>query len=328
MVKSRKRKNYPPGCVEKQFRKTSRKHRSVKRKVSRKRKSSKRKVSRKRKTSRKKSAKKTSRKKTVVELLTDCKKKNLIYDKNTGKRRPRKKSGRKLKNPDVKSRKQTRKMKYNLKYGKIKFKMQTTCLRKLNNLENRLTKILNNVYTGVMIITKPGTQAKPTTLGFYGTRRTPLYPGYYLFTIQGAGISSHGIIIERRISMNDGTVSYHLFDPNGTRYTNQQAGGYNIDIVDDNGPHTLKTDISPQNLSWNPMGYCGLWTSVMAIFFSNFPATDRTKFYKYLKSNHVKFIEHIMTTIINHSGEYDTEHEVGGFIEYISDKINKVIYNN
>ncbi len=52
MLKSRKRKKCPPGCVKKPIRKVSRKRRSVKRKasrnMSRKRRSGKRKASRKR----------------------------------------------------------------------------------------------------------------------------------------------------------------------------------------------------------------------------------------------------------------------------------------
>jgi len=73
MLKSRKRKKCPPGCVKKPIRKTSRKRRSakkkasrkrrsVKRKVSRKRRSVKRKVSRKRRSVKRKASRKASRK--------------------------------------------------------------------------------------------------------------------------------------------------------------------------------------------------------------------------------------------------------------------------
>ena len=74
-----------------------------------------------------KQSKKKSRRraKTVAQKRADCKKKNLIYDKNTGRCRVRKKPGRKLKKSHVKSRKPKKAVKKK-KMKKSKFKMRPT----------------------------------------------------------------------------------------------------------------------------------------------------------------------------------------------------------
>ena len=80
MLKSRKRKKCPPGCVKKPIRKASRKRRSVKRKasrkVSRKRRSVKRKTSRKRRSVKRKASRKMSRKRRSAKKKASRKRKN------------------------------------------------------------------------------------------------------------------------------------------------------------------------------------------------------------------------------------------------------------
>jgi hypothetical protein len=102
MLKSRKRKKCPPGCVKKPIRKASRKRRSVKRKasrkVSRKRRSVKRKTSRKRRSvKRKVSRKRRSAKKKASRKRKSAKKKASRKRKSAKKKASRKRKSTKNK---------------------------------------------------------------------------------------------------------------------------------------------------------------------------------------------------------------------------------------
>jgi len=195
------------------------------------------------------------------------------------------------------------------------------CQLKIKNLERRLPEMLDMVH---------GIAQTPAVaiLDFNETRRRKFADGYYLYTIQERGNESHGVIIEKRTSRR-GYVSFYLFDPNGQKWAN--TSGYYLSIGYDKQELGLITSISPTK-SWNPMGLCGLWTCVMAIFLSNvrqnrdddkpFAKTDVKKFYAYCNENRVKFITEIYEQLITGTRlTYTTKSQCSMFIDAVVGKI-------
>ena len=92
-----------------------------------------------------------------------------------------------------------------------------------------------------------------------------LKDGYYMITIRERRNESHGVIVEKRTSPK-GNVSFYLFDPNGQKWANTLviflSASYQRQEI------RINHFISPPS-SWNPMGLCGLWTAIMAVYFSN-----------------------------------------------------------
>ena len=125
------------------------------------------------------------------------------------------------------------------------------------------------------------------------------------------------------------SVSFYLFDPNGQKWAN--TSGYYLSVGYNKQELGLLTSISPTK-SWNPMGYCGLWTCVMAIFFSNvkqsrgddkpFSKSDVKKLYKYLDQHKVKFINEINDQLIEGTRlTYTTASQCSMFIDAVVGKI-------
>tara|TARA_B100000902_G_C27292553_1_gene908008 strand:- start:1578 stop:2198 length:621 start_codon:yes stop_codon:yes gene_type:complete len=195
------------------------------------------------------------------------------------------------------------------------------CQLKIRNLEKRLPDMLDMVH---------GMAQTPAVavLDFNETRRRKFPDGYYLYTIQERGNESHGVIVEKRTSRR-GYVSFYLFDPNGQKWAN--TSGYYLSVGYNKQELGLLTSISPTK-SWNPMGYCGLWTCVMAIFFSNvkqsrgddkpFSKSDVKKLYKYLDQHKVKFINEINDQLIEGTRlTYTTASQCSMFIDAVVGKI-------
>ena len=195
------------------------------------------------------------------------------------------------------------------------------CQLKIRNLEKRLPEMLDMVH---------GMAQTPAVaiLDFNETRRRKFPDGYYMYTIQERGNESHGVIVEKRTSPK-GYVSFYLFDPNGQKWAN--TSGYFLSIGYDKQELGLLTSISPTK-SWNPMGLCGLWTEVMAIFFSNvkqsrsddkpFSKSDVKKLYKYLDQHKVKFITEIYEQLITGTRlTYTTASQCSMFIDAVVGKI-------
>jgi len=196
-----------------------------------------------------------------------------------------------------------------------------TCQLKIRNLEKNLPKMLDAVHD---LRTVPSV----SILDFNETRRRKFDDGYYMITIQERGNESHGVIVENRTSRR-GYVSFYLFDPNGQKWAN--TSGYFLTASYNKQELGLITSISPK-ASWNPMGLCGLWTAVMAIFFSNvrqsrgddkpFAKSDVKKLYKYLDTHKIKFITEIYEQLITGTRlSYTTKSQVQLFIDAVIGKI-------
>ena len=200
-----------------------------------------------------------------------------------------------------------------------------TCQVKIKNLEERLPQVLDRVH-------EVRQSDSVEILDFNETRRKKYDDGYYLITIRERGNESHGVMIEKRTSPK-GNVSFYLFDPNGQKWAN--TSGYYLSVSYDRQELGLITTISPPN-SWNPMGLCGLWTAVMAIYFANvkqtakddkpFPKSSVKKFYAYLNKNKVAFITEIYEQlIIGTRTQYTTVGEVAMFVDAIVGKIALIL---
>lgn len=202
---------------------------------------------------------------------------------------------------------------------------EKNCQIKIHNLEKQLPRMLDRVHD---VRTVPAVSA----LDFNETRRRKFKDGYYMVTIQERGNESHGVIIEKRTGRT-GAVSFYLFDPNGQRWAN--VSSYSLSISFDRQTLGLMTSISPK-VSWNPMGYCGLWTAVMVIFFSNvrqhrdddkpFPKSHIDKFYDYLDEHHDTFINDIYSQlIVDAHFQYETTEQAALFIDAVIGKITKIL---
>ena len=153
MLKSRKRKNCPPGCVKKPTRKTSRKRGSVKRKASRKmsrkkrrvKKKASRKMSRKKRRVKKKASRKMSRKMSRKKRRV---KKKASRKMSRKKRRVKKKASRKMsrkKRKSAKRKRGTRKSSYKFKMtvGELKDEVNNGVDEIILELRSSITNIDN-----------------------------------------------------------------------------------------------------------------------------------------------------------------------------------------
>ncbi len=200
-----------------------------------------------------------------------------------------------------------------------------TCQLKIKNLEERLPNVLDRVHEirGVESI---------AILDFNETRRRKFKDGYYMITIRERGNESHGVIVEKRTSPK-GNVSFYLFDPNGQKWAN--TSGYFLSASYQRQELGLITSISPPS-SWNPMGLCGLWTAIMAVYFSNvkesakddkpFPKSSVKKFYAYLNKHKVSFINDIYEQLITGTRiNYTTNSQVMLFVDAVIGKIAVIL---
>ncbi len=194
------------------------------------------------------------------------------------------------------------------------------CQVKIRNLEKNIVSLLDRVH---------GSTDTPhrADLDFNETKRKRKPDGFYFFTVQETGNESHGIIIEKKTVRNK--ASFFLFDPNGKHWANHTA--YHVMISHDGKSLEPSVSISPDN-SWNPMGYCGLWCIVVAVFLSNvsssrddkrvFPNTAIDKFYSYMDTHGTEFIEDIyQNMVLRYRGEYDSRSECRIFIDAVVGKI-------
>ena len=200
-----------------------------------------------------------------------------------------------------------------------------SCQIKIKNLEERLPAVLDRVH-------EVRQSDSVEVLNFNETRRKKFADGYYLITIRERGNESHGVIVEKRTTPK-GTVSFYLFDPNGQKWAN--TSGYYLSVSYDKQELGLITSISPPN-SWNPMGLCGLWTAVMAVYFSNvkqsarddkpFPKSSVKKFYAYLNKHKVPFITEIYEQLISGTRiQYTTVGEASMFVDAVIGKIAVIL---
>ena len=153
-----------------------------------------------------------------------------------------------------------------------------------------------------------------------------------MITIRERGNESHGVIVEKRTSPK-GNVSFYLFDPNGQKWAN--TSGYFLSASYQRQELGLITSISPPS-SWNPMGLCGLWTAIMAVYFSNvkesakddkpFPKSSVKKFYAYLNKHKVSFINDIYEQLITGTRiNYTTNSQVMLFVDAVIGKIAVIL---
>uniref|UniRef100_A0A6C0LHK5 Uncharacterized protein n=1 Tax=viral metagenome TaxID=1070528 RepID=A0A6C0LHK5_9ZZZZ len=200
-----------------------------------------------------------------------------------------------------------------------------TCQLKIKNLEERLPNILDRVH-------EVRSADSVQVLDFNETRRRKFKDGYYLITIRERGNESHGVMVEKRTSAR-GNVSFYLFDPNGQKWAN--TSGYFLSASYQKQELGLITNISPPN-SWNPMGLCGLWTAVMAVFFSNvkqsskddkpFSKSSVKKFYAYLNKHKVAFITDIYEQLITGTRiNYTTDSQAMLFADAVIGKIAVIL---
>ena len=196
---------------------------------------------------------------------------------------------------------------------------EQTYQKKMHNLENILPLIIDNIYS--VRFTN-----NYSVVDFNETSRRKYNDGFYLFTVDIYN-ESHGIIIEKR-SESTG-VRFLMFDPNGQNCANKS--NYHIVISHDRKFIEPDTSISPKN-SWNNMGYCGLWTAVMSLFFSNvgenkqFDNDNISTLYAYLDENHEYFIHDIYNFImVKHNRNYTSISEVYKFNKYVIDKISTIL---
>ena len=195
-----------------------------------------------------------------------------------------------------------------------------TCQLKVANLEKQLVEILDNVHSVTYTKSK-------AALDFYETRRRTFADGYYLYTIE-EGNESHGVIIEKRTDP-DGDAEFFLFDPNGQYWANHQ--NYHL-TISHNGSH-IEPDvsISPRR-GWNPMGYCAIWTAVMAVFFANvgpgkpFDDNDSKLLYSYLDEHKAPFIDWVYKNLItDYRGDYTTASQARHFQSQVVSHIESVL---
>jgi hypothetical protein len=197
---------------------------------------------------------------------------------------------------------------------------------KIKNIEKNLVELLDNLH-GISSVTSRA------VLDFNETRRKKFKDGYYLVTIQESGNESHGVMIEKRTNNED--TSFHLFDPNGKQWANKS--GYYLEVSHNKQIKKLKIDISPKK-SWNKMGLCGLWTTVMVIFLTNvkqsktddklFPKTSVKKFYASMSKDKQfkKFINEINDQlIVGRRIQYNSKSQVKKYISEIIEKIKPYI---
>ena len=197
---------------------------------------------------------------------------------------------------------------------------------KIKNIEKNLVGLLDNLHE----IRVPSRKV----LNFNETRRKKFKDGYYLVTIQESGNESHGVMIEKRTNSKK-VSSFHLFDPNGKQWANKS--GYYLEVSHNRQIKKLKIDISPKK-SWNKMGLCGLWTTVMVIFLTNvkqsktdnklFPKTSVKKFYASMSKDNQfkKFINEINDQlIVGRRIQYNSKSQVKKYINEIIEKIKPYV---
>ena len=200
-----------------------------------------------------------------------------------------------------------------------------TCQLKIKNLEERLPNVLDRVHEIRSV-------ESVAVLDFNETRRRKFHDGYYMITVRERGNESHGVIVEKRTTPK-GSVSFYLFDPNGQKWAN--TSGYFLSASYDKQELGLITSISPPR-SWNPMGLCGLWTAVMAVYFSNvkdsskddkpFPKSSVKKFYDYLNKHKVTFITEVYEQLITGTRiNYTTDSQAMLFVDAVVGKIAVIL---
>ena len=198
---------------------------------------------------------------------------------------------------------------------------------KIKNIEKNLVGLLDNLH-GIRSVTSRA------VLNFNETTRKKFKDGYYLVTIQESGNESHGVMIEKRTNSNK-VSSFHLFDPNGKQWANKS--GYYLEVSHNRQIKKLKIDISPKK-SWNKMGLCGLWTTVMVIFLTNvkqsktdnklFPKKSVNEFYASMSKDNQfkKFINEINDQlIVGRRIQYNSKSQVKKYINEIIEKIKSYI---
>lgn len=198
---------------------------------------------------------------------------------------------------------------------------------KIKNIEKNLVGLLDNLH-GISSVTSRA------VLDFNETTRKKFKDGYYLVTIQEKGNESHGVMIEKRTNSKN-VSSFHLFDPNGKQWANKS--GYYLEVSHNKQIKKLKIDISPKE-SWNKMGLCGLWTTVMVIFLTNvkqsktddklFPKTSIKKFYESMSKDKQfkKFINEINDQlIVGKRIQYNSKSQVKKYIDEIIEKIKPYV---
>jgi hypothetical protein len=190
---------------------------------------------------------------------------------------------------------------------------------KIHNLENILPFIIDYIHPVKFT-------NKYSVVDFNETSRKKYNDGFYLFTVD-ISTESHGIFIEKR--SESAGVRFLMFDPNGQKYANKS--NYHIVISHDRKNIEPDISISPK-ISWNNMGYCGLWTAVMSVFFSNvgkdrqFDNDNISTLYAYLDENHEYFIHDIYNFImVKRNRNYTSISEVYKFNKYVIDKISTIL---
>jgi len=193
------------------------------------------------------------------------------------------------------------------------------CQTNIANLEKGIVRICDGLYRYDKLLTRPW------VLPISGTTRRPMPNGLYFVNVEERGNESHGVIVEKRLEKN-GSITYHLFDPNGKRWANAKDGPYMLSV---SSGDEVSTDISPKR-GWNTDGYCGLWCIVVGIFLNySDSAKEREQFYDYMDKNASPFIREIYSNLIEGSTyDYVSDEQVWMFMDALVDRIHNKVFSS